>query len=99
MSCVVAISATVTQHGRGVDSGRGSVAPMAVRAKTFGISTGFLLATTTDRSGRMAVEPSMPLAQNAFAMQRVRASTIAMQADWSRNNVGHFAPTVKIASQ
>jgi hypothetical protein len=47
-----------------------------------------------NRFGPMAVEPSMPLPQNVFAMDRKRASTTAIQADLSRrmlgpNNFGH----------
>ena len=77
MPSVVAISATVTQRGCGVEIGRGSAAPITMRAKIFGRSTEFMLATTaTDRSRQIAVEPSIPLAQNVFATHRTRASTV-----------------------
>jgi hypothetical protein len=70
MPSVVAISPTVTQPGCGVEIGRD---PRTVQAKIFGGSVASILAATGgDQSEQMAVETSIRLAQNVFAIQRVR---------------------------
>jgi len=80
--------------------GRGSAAPTAVRAETFGRSTEFMLvATAADRPKRIAVEPSIPLVQNIFA-QRRNALTPIVQAHLRRKilgpgNFGHQTTTAK----
>jgi hypothetical protein len=118
---VVAISATPTQRGCGVEMsrgrndsgvdhrprsrrGRGSAAPTTLRAKTFGRLTEFkLAATATDRSEHTAVEPSIPLAQNVFAIRRSHASITVIRAHLSPKtlgppNFGHHTKAAKIAS-
>lgn len=86
MTSVVAISATVTPSGFGVEIGR---VPRTVQAKIFGGSVEYILAATRgDQSVQMAVEPSIRLTQHVFAVQHPRASTTVIQAHLSRNTLG-----------
>ena len=74
---VVAIAAAVIQRGCGVEMSRGrNDSGVDNRPKSRCGHGSDALA----RFEQMAVEPSMPLAQNVFAMHRPHASTTVIQA-------------------
>jgi hypothetical protein len=51
-----------------------------------------LTAIAGSRSEQLALEPSIPLAQNVFAVLRVRPSTLVTQAELSPGNSGVTEP-------